>query len=102
MIPKSRYENKNFFTDVFLCGYFFVSAAQAEETVQNAKHLWDYQTKHFNAYSLQDDIRIGEKYLAEQKNAFEQKKLEVNPARFENTPCPDRRSCPKFLKSICL
>lgn len=64
---------------------FFVSSAHSEEAKKSTKRLWDYKKQHFNAYSLQDEIKIGEKYLAEQKKSFKDKKLEVNPARYENT-----------------
>lgn len=64
---------------------FFASSAHSEEAKKNTKRLWDYKKKHFNAYSLQDEIKIGEKYLTEQKKSFKDKKLEVNPPRHENT-----------------
>lgn len=69
-----------------ICALMFVaSSAHSEEVPKNTNRLWDYQKKHFNAYSLQDEIKIGEKYLTDQKKSFKDKKLEVNPARYENT-----------------
>lgn len=71
---------------IFLCAFvFFASGVHSEDAKKNTKHLWDYKKKHFNAYSLQDEIKIGEKYLEEQKKSFKERKLEVNPPRFENT-----------------
>lgn len=71
---------------VGVCALMFVgTSAHSEEAKKSAKRLWDYKKKNFNAYSLQDEIKIGEKYLNDQKKSFREKKLEVNPVRFENT-----------------
>ncbi|MBF0104718.1 MAG: M48 family metallopeptidase [Deltaproteobacteria bacterium] len=41
--------------------------------------LWEYKRTHFNHYSINDEIAIGEKFIKEQELAFEKRKLKVNP-----------------------
>lgn len=45
------------------------------------KHLWEYRTDHFNMYSVQDSIKIGETVQKQQMEAFRKKGLDVDSAK---------------------
>lgn len=50
---------------------------------KEAKRLGDYKKSHFNQYSINDEIKIGEYYMKQQIKAFEKKKIAVNPPQHE-------------------
>lgn len=42
-------------------------------------HLWEYKRKHFNIYTLKDEIGIGEQVQEQQQRTFKKKKTAIDP-----------------------
>lgn len=70
---------------LFLCLGPLASVASSSKQKIKKRHLWQYKRKHFNYYSLEDDIKIGERYFKKQKESFKKQKLNINPKAWEKT-----------------
>lgn len=81
---------------IFLLLLFTVVLTVTASTPKIKNRLWQYKTKHFNYYSLQDEIEIGERFMADQKKAFEKKKLRINPVEYE----PIRKRIDAIVKRL--
>lgn len=81
---------------IFLFVLFILIQPSSAETPKIKNHLWEYKKKHFNYYSLKDEIEIGERFMNDQKKAFEKKNLKVNPVEYE----PVRKRIESIVKRL--
>jgi predicted Zn-dependent protease len=59
--------------------------ADKKKSAKKKGHLWDYKRKHFNMYSLSQEIAIGDHFIKEQIKAFEKKQWRVDPPEYAAT-----------------
>lgn len=79
MANQFQYKLIPFFLIVFLVS----GCAGLSKKDGTQKRLWDYKKSHFNLYSIQDEVRIGERYIKKQKQVAEKKGWDVNPKKQE-------------------
>lgn len=60
------------------------SQVSAQKPVVAKHHLWEYKRDHFNLYSLNSEVRLGELIQEKQIETFRKKNLAVNPKSFQN------------------
>lgn len=83
---------KFFYSFCILFIFCSCSAAQTsasrhpDKTPKTSKHrLWEYKTGHFNMYSWEQDVRLGEQVMKQQLKVFRKKNVAVNPPEFKKT-----------------
>ena len=62
-----------------LCLSLLLPVSSSAKNPSKNGHLWEYKRKHFNMYTLKDEIGIGEQVQEQQQRAFKKKKIAIDP-----------------------
>lgn len=62
-----------------------IKVTKSKKSKKSSGHLWEYKTRHFNMYSIKQEIDIGTHYMQAQIKYFQKKGWKVDPPEYAAT-----------------